>query len=360
MKRRRFLLAGAAGLAAGVAAPALAQNKRELRLVTTWPKGMPGVGTGAERLGKRITEMSDGELTVKVYAAGELIQPFDVFDAVSSGRADLYHSTEYNWQGKSPAFAFFSGVPFGLTAEEMNGWIRQEGAQAIWDDLSKQFGVKPFLAGNTGMGLGGWFTKEIKTPKDFAGLKIHMPGLGGEVLRRMGATAITLPDGEVYRALESGVIDAASGLGAWNDVALGFYKVAKFCYYPSFNQGTALSLGVNLKLWEGLTNSQKRVIEGAAAAENSEILAEFNARNADAIETLRGKLNVMPRKFDDAVLRAIGDASGQVLMQAAENHPNTSKALQSFLDFRRKAVTWAKYGDQAYLNARLLPFKYGT
>jgi TRAP-type mannitol/chloroaromatic compound transport system substrate-binding protein len=364
MKRREFLkAAGTAGLAAStaLATPALAQGKRELRMVTPWPKGMPGLGTGAERLAKRITAITEGEITVRVYPAGELVAPFDVFDAVSEGRADLYHGSEYYWQGKSPAFNFFASVPFGLTANEMEGWVRQQGAQKLWDELAKSFGVKPFLAGNMGYGLGGWFKKEIKATADLGGLRIHMPGLGGEVLRRLGATALTLPGGEIYPALQASVIDGAVGLGPWNDMAMGLYKVTKFCYSPAFSEpGTALSLGINLKLWESFTPAQKVAIENATAAESSESLAEFNARNIDAVDDLRTKYKVEPRSFPNSVLNAIGDASGQVLASISEGDALTKKVYTSFIDYRRKAVSWSKHGHQAYLAARLLPFKYGT
>ena len=183
MKRRQFLTAAAvAGLAASFPAPALAQGQRQLKMVTTWPKNFPGLGTGAQRLADRIGRMSGGKLTVKLFAAGELVPEFESFDAVSSGAADLYHAAEYYWQGKSKAFNFFAAVPFGMTAAEINAWIYHGGGQKVWDRLSAKFNLKPFLCGNTGVQMGGWFNKEIHGVEDYKGLKIRMPGLGGEVL----------------------------------------------------------------------------------------------------------------------------------------------------------------------------------
>ena len=291
MKRREFMKGAAvAGAGAAVAAstlpkPAIAQGKKELKMVTTWPKNFPGLGTGAERLARNITAMSGGSLTVKVFAAGELVPPFESFDAVSSGTADMYHAADYYWQGKSKAFNFYAAVPFGLTATEQAAWIHHGGGQQLWDELSKGFGIKPFMAGNTGVQMGGWFNKEVNSLEDYKGLKIRMPGLGGEVLRRIGAAAVSLPGGEIFPALQSGAIDATEWVGPWNDLAFGFYKVTKFYYYPGFHEpGTTLSSGVNLKTWEGLSADHKAIITTAMAAENDLSLSEFNARNNGGAE----------------------------------------------------------------------------
>jgi TRAP-type mannitol/chloroaromatic compound transport system substrate-binding protein len=365
MQRRKFLkgaiAAGVAGAAATkLATPALAQGKRELKMVTTWPKNFPGLGTSANRLAKTITDLTDGALGVKVFAAGELVPPFEAFDAVASGTADIYHAAEYYWQGKSRAFNFFTAVPFGLTAAEIDAWIHHGGAQKLWDDLSAGFNIKPFVAGNTGVQMGGWFRKEVNTLDDWKGLKFRMPGLGGEVLRRMGAAAVNLPGGEIFPALQSGAIDGTEWVGPWNDLAFGFYKVAKFYYYPGFHEpGSALSLGVNKKLWDSLSPSQKRAIETAAAAENNLTLAEFNARNNDALDTLKKKHNVQLRKFSDTVIKAIGEISGQVVAEAGKGDAATEKVYASFIDFRRKAISWSQLAEQAYGVARSLPFKYG-
>ncbi len=366
IKRRSFLKgaavagAGAAVAASSLSAPAIAQGKRELKMVTTWPKNFPGLGTTAERLAKRITDGSGGSLSVKVYAAGELVPPFESFDAVSQGTADLYHGAEYYWQGKSKAFNFFATVPFGLTATEMNAWIYHAGGQELWDELSAGFNIKPFLAGNTGVQWGGWFNKEINTLEDFKGLKMRMPGLGGEVLRRVGAAAVSLPGGEIFPALQAGTIDATEWVGPWNDLAFGFYKVTKYYYYPGFHEpGTALSFAINKKKWEKLSAEHKAIIKSATAAQNDDTLSEFNARNGGALATLINKHDVKLRKFSDEVLARIGDASGEVLAEVAGADPMTKKVFDSFIKFRKEAIGWTGLSETAFTSARSLKYKYG-
>ena len=364
MKRRNFLtgaaVAGVAGAAAStLSAPAIAQGKRDLKMVTTWPKNFPGLGTAAENLALRITEMTDGQLTVKVFAAGELVPPFESFDAVSSGTADMYHGAEYYWQGKNPAFNFFAAVPFGFTASEINAWIYFGGGQELWDELSGGFNLKPFVVGNTGVQMGGWFNKEINSLEDFKGLKIRMPGLGGEVCRRIGASAVGLPGGEIFPALQSGAIDATEWVGPWNDLAFGFYKVAKYYYYPGWHEpGTALSCAINKGVWESFSKTQQAIVRSAITTENTVNLAEFNARNEGSLEVLLNKHGVQLRQFPNDVLEAIGTASGEVVREAGESSPLAKKVYDSFIASRREAIAWGKIAEQAYLNARLLPFKY--
>lgn len=328
-------------------------------MVTTWPKNFSGLGTAAEGLAKAITLGSGGSLNVKVYAAGELVPPFESFDAVSQGTADLYHGAEYYWQGKSKAFNFFATVPFGLTATEMNPWVHHAGGQELWDELSAGFNIKPFMAGNTGVQWGGWFNKEINSVEDFKGLKMRMPGLGGEVLRRVGATAVSLPGGEIFPALQAGTIDATEWVGPWNDLAFGFYKVAKYYYWPGFHEpGTTLSSGVNKAIWDSLDAGQQSLITSCMAAANDFTLAEFNAKNSDALDTLVNKHNVEVRRTPNELLNALGDASGKVAAEVATSDPLTQRVYDSFIAFRRKAITYAKKSDQAFWQARSLPFKF--
>lgn len=364
MKRRDFLkgaaVAGVAGAAAStLATPALSQGMRELKMVTTWPKNFPGLGTGAQRLADNITAMSGGKMTVKLYAAGELVPPFESFDAVSSGTADMYHGADYYWQGKSKAFNFFTAVPFGFTANEIDAWIHWGGGQELWDELAGGFNVKSFAAGNTGVQMGGWFNKEINSLDDYKGLKIRMPGLGGEVLRRIGAAAVTLPGGEIFPALQSGAIDATEWVGPWNDLAFGFYKITKYYYWPGFHEpGSTLACGVNKTLWDGFNSEEQAIVAGACMAENNRMYAEFNAKNGAALDTLRNVHGVELRQIPDPVNMAIGEASGQVVREAGESDAISKKILESFLDFRSKILAYSKLSDQAYANARLLPFKY--
>ena len=199
----------------------------------------------------------------------------------------MYHGAEYYWQGKSKAFNFFAAVPFGLTATEQNAWIYHGGGQELWDELAAGFDIKPFMAANTGVQMGGWFANEVNTLDDYKGLKFRMPGIGGEVLRRLGAAVVNLPGGEIFAALQSGAIDGTEWVGPWNDLAFGFYKVVKFYYWPGFHEpGTVLGVGFNKKFWDGLSGEHQTLIESACAAENAFALAEFNARNGESLDIL--------------------------------------------------------------------------
>lgn len=361
IKRRNFLsgVAGATAALGALATPAIASGARELKMVTTWPKNFPGLGTGAQRLADDITAMTDGELTVKLYAAGELVPPLESFDAVSGGSADMYHGADYYWQGKSKAYNFFTAVPFGLTANEMDAWLHWGGGQELWDELGAGFGVKHLAAGNTGVQMGGWFNKEINTLEDYKGLKMRMPGLGGEVLRRIGAAAITLPGGEIFPSLQSGAIDATEWVGPWNDLAFGFYKITKYYYYPGFHEpGSTLCCGINLKVWESLSNSHKAAVTAASHAENNRMLAEFNAKNGDALDTLINDHGVDYRKVDNSILQAIGEASASVMAEVGQSDDITAKIYKNFRDFRRKVLRWTALSETAYANARNLPFDY--
>jgi TRAP-type mannitol/chloroaromatic compound transport system substrate-binding protein len=359
MKRRAFLKAAGIAGAAAFSTPAIAQDKRELKMVTSWPRNFPGFAASAERLAQRITMATGGSLVVKVLAAEELVGRYETFDAVSSGGADIYHGIESFWQGKSKAFNFFAAVPFGLTANEMAAWIYHGGGQEVWDRLSADFGLKPFLAGNTGSQMGGWFRKEMKVVDDFDGLNIRISGLGGDVLRRIGAAPKALPGGELVAALESDAIDACEWYGPWLDLTLGLHKAAKYYYYPGFHEpGTAISAAVNRKLWEGLSGEHKAAIEAAMAAETTVTLAEFNARNTDALDVLRTKHKIGVRKFSSTILRAFGEAAGQVVTDIGTSEVSTRKVYDSFIAYRRRTVSWSKVADQGYMNARLLPFKY--
>src|SRR6202167_1054602 len=237
MTRRKLAGAGAAGLVGALATPALAQNATlRWRMVTSWPKRLPGPGMSAERVAERIRALSGGRLDITVSAAGEVVPPFEVLDAVGTGVAEMGHSAAFYWQGKEPAAAFFTTVPFGLTPNEHVAWVDAGGGQALWDEIYAPFGVKPFMGGNTGVCMGGWFRHEIKSADDVRGLKIRSLGLGGEVYRRLGAIPQTTAPGEILVALQSGELDAAEFVGPGSDIALGLYRFAPFYYGPGFNK----------------------------------------------------------------------------------------------------------------------------
>jgi len=358
MKRRTFLKAAASGATVGIAAgasPVVAAGKRRLKMVTTWPKNFPGLGTGAERLARRISEASDGTLQVRVFAAGELVPAFSAFDAVAGGAADMYHGGDYYWQGKSRAYNFFSSVPFGMTASEMAAWVYFGGGQELWDGLSAPFGIKPFMAGNTGVQMGGWFRHEITSLDDFKGLRMRMPGLGGEVLRRLGAAAVSLPAGEIFPALQSGAIDATEWVGPWNDLAFGFHKIVKYYYYPGFHEpGTSVACGINLGLWNDLSKPQQAIVRDALAAENDMVRAEFNARNAIALKVLIEKHGVKLRRFSDAIVTELARLSAQVLKETAAADATTGKIYDSYRAFLADSLAWDDVAEKAYGEARRL------
>jgi TRAP-type mannitol/chloroaromatic compound transport system substrate-binding protein len=363
MLRRSFLkgsIGASTAAASALSAPAIAQGIKELDLVTSWPQGLPGLGTSAERLAKRIADISGGRLRVRMFAAGEMMGAFEVFDAVSAGLADMYHSAEYYWVEKSPAFAYFCTVPYGLTANELNSWIYWGGGQELWDELSAQHDIKPLLASNTGVQMGGWFNKEITSVDSFKGLKFRMPGLGGKVLSRLGAIVINVPGGKIVNSLRSGAIDASEWVGPWNDLELGLHTAGKYYYYPGFHEpGTALALGVNKGVWDGLSDEERQVISASAAMENSQSVAFFHARNSAALHTLVNEHAVQVRKFDDSVLEVLGQVSGEVMAETAQHDPLTQRVHESFLKFRKSSIMWGDLSERAYLNARSLRFSYG-
>ena len=357
MDRRKFLKTAGVGAVAAttLATPAIAQGKRQLKMVTSWPKNFPGLGTAAARIAKRIEAATDGRISIRIYAGGELVHPLKTLDAVQEGTADLYHSAEYYFQGKDKGFAFFAAVPFGFTATEMNAWLYHGGGQKLWDELAAGFGVKPLPGGNSGVQMGGWFRKPVESINDFKGLKMRMPGLGGAVLNAVGATALTLAGAEIMPALQSGNIDATEWVGPWNDLAFGFYKVTKHYYYPGFHEpGTMLSFGVSKKLWDSLSAADRAIFENAAQAENSYDLAEFNANNGAALRTLVEKHGVQLHQFSDDIFKAFGEASKDVLADAGKSSEMAKKVYESFMDFRKKVMGWTEISDVAYATKRKL------
>ena len=337
------------------AAPAISQGIKELKMVTTWPKNFPGLGTGAERLAKRINTMSDGSLQVKVYAAGELVPAFQCFDAVSSGKAEMCHSASYYWQGKSPAFNFFTTVPYGMNAMEHAAWMLWGGGLKLQTELCDNFGVVPFMRGSTGVQMGGWYRKEMNTLDDFKGLKFRMPGLGGEVLRKLGATVVNLPGGEIFPALQAGTIDGTEWVGPWHDLAFGFYKVTKFYYWPGIHEpSTTGEVLVNKKVWSDLSKQQQEIIRVAIQAEAINELAENQYRSSDALDVLVKKHGVQLRNYSDEILKALGKASMEVVSEIGNKDPFTKKVYESFMAQRKKAIAWSRLGEQSFMNARSL------
>jgi TRAP-type mannitol/chloroaromatic compound transport system substrate-binding protein len=356
--RRRAVLLGATAIAAAgpLPAPAIAQGIKELKMVTGWsPEKMTGLQSSAERLAQSITTLSEGRLSVKVYPADALVHAFEAFDAVGAGVADMYHASDYYFGSKSPALYFFCAVPYGLTADEVCSWIEFGGGQALWDEVDAQFNIKPLMALNTGVQMGGWFTKEINHPEDYKGLRYRMPELGAEVLRRMGATVVTTPGSEIVGALKSGAIDASEWVGPWMDMELGLDKAADYYYYPGFHEpGSNNTLGINKKLWDGLAPPERAIIEAAARAEVTRSLAQFNAENVKALKQLRANERIKIRRFNDELIKTFGRLSKEVLADTAAKDPLTRKVYDSYMAFLAGVMDWGELSETGYRDTRRL------
>ena len=325
------------------------------KMITTWPKDFPGLGTGANRLAQAIGDMSGGQLEVKVYGAGELVPAMGVFDGVAGGTAEMGHASAYYWKGKHEATQFFSAVPFGLTAQEINGWLSYGGGQELWDELYAGFGLKAFPAGNTGVQMGGWFNREINALDDFSGLVMRMPGLGGEVLRRLDATVQNLPGGEIFQALKTGAIDATEWVGPYNDLAFGFHQAAKYYYWPGWHEpGTTMEAMINRTAWEALPTDLQHIVRHACQSTNENMLAEFTTRNGVALKTLVEKHGVQLKRFSDDVLIEIGRVARDVVGEIAAKDPLSNSVYTSFNAYRSQSVSYTRISEEAYTMARAL------
>jgi TRAP-type mannitol/chloroaromatic compound transport system substrate-binding protein len=353
--RRQFALAAGASAAGLLAAPAIARAQTvKWRMVTSWPKRLPGPGLSAERIAERIRALSGGRIEITVYAAGEVVPAFEVLGAVGSGVADIGHTAAFYWQGKMPAAAFFTTVPFGLTPSEHVAWIEAGGGQALWDELYAPFGVKPFMGGNTGVCMGGWFRRELKSLADLRGLKLRALGLGGEVYRRLGATPQTTPPAEILTALQSGVLDGAEFVGPGTDIALGLYRVAPYYYYPGFNKpnGTGECI-VALKVWEALPAELKAIVAHACAAEANYALAEMERLNAQALVPLTKEHGVKLTAFPDDIVEAARAQAHLVMGEMFAVHSDLRGKISGYYDaFRERSAPWSKVSIEAVLRAR--------
>ncbi len=338
---------------APVAAPAVVKDRIELAMVTTWPRDFPGLGTGAQRFAERLQAMSDGRIQVQYFAAGERVGAFDSFDEVASGNAQGYHAADYYWKGKHPGWAYFTAVPFGLTYTEMNAWIRFGGGQELWDELGAEFDIKGLMCGNTGVQMGGWFNKEINTADDLKGLKMRIPGLGGDVMAKLGASPVSLPGGQIYENLVSGAIDATEWVGPWNDQVMKFYEAAKFYYYPGMHEpGSMLAVGLNASFWSSLSPSDKLLVEAAASMENDVMMSEYNAKNGASLAQLINNNGVELRKFSDEIYDSFGRASDEVFSEVVAHSDLAARIHASFLKAREEVGGWTNISDQAYVAQR--------
>ncbi|KAA9005581.1 TRAP transporter substrate-binding protein [Histidinibacterium aquaticum] len=355
MDRRSFLTKGAIGgtaaAASSLAAPAYAQGNRTLTLVTTWGRGLAGVHDSAQYCADMITEMTDGQLTVDLRAAGELVGAFEVFDAVSAGQADMYHGVDYYFLGQHPALSFFSQIPFGMTFQEFNNWYYHDGGSELADELYSIFGLKAFPAGNTGPQSGGWFAQEMNSPEDFQGLRFRMPGQGGQVLGKLGASVQNLPGAEVYQALASGAIDGTEWIGPWADEKAGFQEITKIYYTAGFHEpGPNLNLTMNLDTFESLTPAQQSIIHNASRASNLWTMSLFMANNSAALQRLQsGGVQVL--EFGDEIWDAFGSAAEEVIQEPMGDELY-KRCYDSYMESLESSANWSSRSEGAFTQQR--------
>ena len=355
MKRRDFFKSFSS-LALMGALPSIARAKKNQpeynwKMVTTWPKNFPGLGTGAQYLANTINNLSGGRIKVTVYGSGELVPAFEIFDAVSNGVAELGHGSAYYWKGKNDTFQFFSTVPFGMTANEMNAWLYKGGGMALWEEAYKDFNLVPMAAGNTGVQMGGWFNKEINSLKDLKGLKMRIPGLGGEVLKRAGGTPVNLPGGELFTALKTGTIDATEWVSPYNDLAFGLHKAAKYYYYPGWHEpGTTLECFVNKDKYEELPEDLKNILLGASKMANIDMLCEIISKNNEALEVLKNKHQVDIRSYPEEVLNELYEISIKVVKELSLSNDFAKEVYNSYTSFQEKTRNWNEISIKSYLN----------
>jgi len=359
MQRRKFLyggmgaLAACAGPAGNDDAASGAREQHRWRMVTSWPPNFPGHGASANRLARRLGELTGGRIQVEVFAAGELVPAFEVLDAVARGTIQLGHSAPIYWRGKIPVAQLFGSVPFGMLADEFNAWIYHGGGMELWREAYAAQNVVPFLAGNTGPQMGGWFNREIRSLQDIVGLKMRIPGLGGEVMNRVGALVVNLPGSEIFTALQTGAIDATEWVGPYNDMAFGLYQAARYYYYPGWQEPSgALELLVSSEAYASLSPELREIVADACRAEADYVLAEFNIRNSQSLKTLVEEHGVELRRFPDDVLAALRDNSAAVMAELAGSDPLIGRVYQSYTAFAEEIALWMDVSRGAHIDAR--------
>ncbi len=362
MKRREFI----GGLSSGAAVVACtpqtetqsntrSTERASWKMVTTWLPNFPGLGTGVNTLARYIGELSGGRFEVQVYGAGELIPALEVFDAVSQGSIEFGHGAAYYWRGKSQAAQLFATIPFGMNAHEMNAWLYYGGGLELWREVYEPFNLLPFPAGNTGVQMGGWFNKPIGSMEDLRGLKMRIPGIGGEVLRRAGGTPVNLPLAEIFIALQTGSIDATEWVSPYNDLALGLNQAARYYYYPGWQEpGPTLECIVNLDAWNALSENFQAIVRIACQATNIDMISEFMARNPIALAQLAQDDSIQILKFPDSVLVGLKSLTMEVLEEIAAEDAIFAKVWASYRTFMEQSRPWQEISEQAYLATRAL------
>jgi TRAP-type mannitol/chloroaromatic compound transport system substrate-binding protein len=351
MKRRQFMAATGAGLAAGaVAAPAVAQSSPEVkwRLTSSFPKSLDTIYGGAEILSKMVAELTDNRFQIQVFAAGELVPGLQALDAVSNGTVEACHTVSYYYVGKDPTFAIASSVPFGLNARMQNAWLWQNGGNELFNEFYKKYNVYGIPCGNTGVQMGGWFRKEIKTPADLQGLKMRIGGIAGQVLAKLGSVPQQIAGGDIYPALEKGTIDAAEWVGPYDDEKLGFSKVAPFYYYPGWWEGgPAVHSFFNLERYNQLPKSYQAALTAACAYANTWMQARYDVQNPAALKRLVSA-GTQLRPFPQEVMEACYKASSDLYAEISARNPEFKKTIDTMTAFRGDQYLWWQVAEIGY------------
>jgi TRAP-type mannitol/chloroaromatic compound transport system substrate-binding protein len=356
MKRRDFLkkagaVTGVAAASTTIGAPAVWAKGKKLKwkMVTTWPPNFPVLQIGAERFAKRVKEASEGRLEIEVFAGGELVPALQCFEAVSNGTVEAFSGASYYWAGKVPAAQWFAAVPFGFNPQGINAWFYSGGGLKLWEEVYAPFNLVPRPQGNTGVQMGGWFRKEMKSIDDYKGLKMRIPGLGGKVIAKAGGTVVLLPGAEIFTSLERGVIDATEWVGPLHDLRMGFYKAAKYYYYPGWHEpGTCLEVTFNKKAYDSLPTDLKQIVDACAAETNIWSLSEFEASNGAALVELIDKHNVNLQKFPDKMLEELRKLAEEVLEEEAKKDDMSKKVNEAFKKFKAQIGPWGTVSERAY------------
>ena len=361
MQRRTFLTTGAIGTAAAaLATPAIAQDVRQWKMVTAWPKNLPGPGVAAQLLADRITTLSGGRIEVKLYPAGELVPGRGVFDAVSEGTAELYHAVPAYWGSKSKGILLFGSQPFGLRADEQVGWLMQGGGQELYDEMYGRFGIKPFLCGNSGPQWGGWFREEVKSAEDLKGMKFRTTGLASEMAAKMGMAAEAMGGADMFQALQTGALDAGEFIGPWTDSALGYYQVAKNYYWPGVGEpSSAEECGINADVFNELPDDLKLVVKAACDSLYNQVWTEYTTKHALALKAMVADHGVQVKMFPEDVITAMGKAAGEVIDDLRNDDDELVKRItESFVAYRDSVGRYMVYADNGQMNARNLVMGY--
>ena len=326
-------------------------KKVKLKLATSWPAHFPIMGTGVDSFAKRCGELSGGTLEIKVYPKNILVPALQVFDTTSAAQIDAFHSGVYYWKGKNPAFSIFGGMPLGLTSEEMITWLKFGGGMELWRELYGKFNLYPLVGGSTGPQMGGWFKKEINSLADLKGLKMRIPGLGGEVMKRLGVNPILLPAGEIYTSLERGAIDATEWVGPALDSMMGFAKAANYYYTGWHEPGSILEITFNKSRWERLSSEHQAIITAAAEEMTGTMIQEFRYENAKALQELPKEVQI--KTFPKEVIEAAKVALHEVLKSESKKSEDFKRVLESYQAFSKLNQPWDEISTKNFLNIRV-------